>query len=131
MTAWCFVALARSASAVLLASLIGSLGLFVLGFVALFTVSGAGNGSIFKLLAVVMPDRRRASALMGVAGAVGGLGGVLVNLAFRQSFLTTGTGNAAYAVFIGIYVVLLAVTWAVYLRPRTALTAPHPVEATA
>ena len=30
-------------------------------------------------------------ALIGIAGAVGAFGGVLVNLAFRQSFLTTGT----------------------------------------
>ena len=118
VTAWCFAALAVSASLVLFASLTQSLGLFVIGFVALFTVSGAGNGSTFKMIAVVMPDRRRASALMGVAGAIGGLGGVLVNIAFRQSFLTTGSGDSAYAVFIGTYVLMLVVTWAVYLRPR-------------
>ena len=50
-------------------------------------------------------------ALIGIAGAVGALGGVLVNLAFRQSFMTTGTGDSAYLVCV-------AVTWTVYLRPK-------------
>ena len=33
-------------------------------------------------------------ALIGIAGAVGAFGGVLVNLAFRQSFLSSGSGDA-------------------------------------
>ena len=56
----------------------------------------------------------------GIAGAVGGFGGVLVNLAFRQSFLTTGSGDAAYLAFIAFYAVCVVVTWAVYLRPGVA-----------
>jgi NNP family nitrate/nitrite transporter-like MFS transporter len=46
---------------------------------------------------------------------------VLVNLAFRQSFMTTGTGDSAYRVFIAFYVVCVAVTWVVYLRPQAPL----------
>ena len=61
---------------------------------------------------------RMSGALIGIAGAVGAFGGVLVNLAFRQSFLTTGTGDAAYLVFIAFYVVCVVVTWVVYLRPQ-------------
>jgi NNP family nitrate/nitrite transporter-like MFS transporter len=44
---------------------------------------------------------------------VGALGGVLVNLAFRQSLLSTGAGNVAYIVFIAC----LLLTWVVYVRP--------------
>ncbi|MEV5711176.1 hypothetical protein [Actinoallomurus sp. NPDC052274] len=51
-----------------------------------------------------------------MAGAIGAFGGVLVNLAFRQSFLTYKTGNGAYLAFIAYYVLCAAVTWAVYLR---------------
>jgi MFS transporter, NNP family, nitrate/nitrite transporter len=40
-----------------------------------------------------------------------------VNLAFRQSFLTYGSADAAYLVFIAFYALCVAVTWAVYLRP--------------
>jgi len=42
---------------------------------------------------------------------------VLVNVAFRQSFLATRNGNAAYVVFIAYYAVCVLVTWWVYLRP--------------
>jgi NNP family nitrate/nitrite transporter-like MFS transporter len=41
---------------------------------------------------------------------------VLVNVAFRQSFLSTGTGNGAYVAFIGYYLLCAVLTWAVYLR---------------
>ena len=64
---------------------------------------------------------RMSGALIGIAGAIGAFGGVLVNLAFRQSFLTTGSGESAYLAFIAFYVVCVVVTWAVYLGPRTAL----------
>jgi NNP family nitrate/nitrite transporter-like MFS transporter len=42
---------------------------------------------------------------------------VLVNLAFRQSFLTYHNGNAAYISFILFYALCFALTWVVYLRP--------------
>jgi len=72
--------------------------------------------SVWSVLVLFLPEpvfrhRRRGGAF----------GGVLVNLAFRQSFMTTGTGDSAYLVFIAFYVVCVAVTWVVYLRPRTAL----------
>jgi NNP family nitrate/nitrite transporter-like MFS transporter len=60
--------------------------------------------------------RKRATAVIGIAGAVGALGGVGVNIAFRQSFLATGNGDAAYLVFIACYLACMALTWLVYLR---------------
>jgi NNP family nitrate/nitrite transporter-like MFS transporter len=32
--------------------------------------------------------------------------------------MTTGTGDSAYLAFIAFYVVCVAVTWVVYLRPN-------------
>ena len=61
---------------------------------------------------------RRSGALIGLAGAIGALGGVLVNLAFRQSFLTLKNGDGAYLAFLCFYAVCFAVTWAVFIRPR-------------
>ncbi|TDC45975.1 NarK/NasA family nitrate transporter [Actinomadura sp. KC345] len=137
VTFWNFVAMAASASLVLAASLRGSLALFLTGFVLLFVFSGVGNGSTYKMIPAIFRAkaelavadggdpaeaehraRRLAGALIGIAGAVGAFGGVLVNLAFRQSFLSYGTGDGAYLAFIAFYAVCCAITWAVYLRTR-------------
>ncbi|MGY1683179.1 nitrate/nitrite transporter [Geodermatophilus sp. SYSU D01176] len=141
ITLWTFAAMAGGAAIVWTASQVGSLPLFVVGFVSLFVLSGVGNGSTYKMIPAIFrtqaqqrvaagedseaADRhalRMSGALIGIAGAVGASGGVLVNLAFRQSFLTTGTGDSAYLVFIAFYVVCLAVTWTVYLRPQARMS---------
>src|SRR5215213_7125254 len=140
ITCWNFVAMALGAGVVWTASRLESLPLFVVGFVLLFVLSGIGNGSTYKMIPAIFrsqaltavaeggdadaADRRAlrmSGALIGIAGAIGAFGGVLVNLAFRQSFMTTGTGDSAYLVFIAFYVVCVLVTWAVYLRPGAPL----------
>jgi NNP family nitrate/nitrite transporter-like MFS transporter len=124
-TVWNFVVMALAATLVLVASRQASLGLFYVGFIALFVLSGIGNGSIYKMIPAVFlvryadehEARRLANAVIGIAGAVGAFGGVLVNIAFRQSFLAYSTGDAAYLAFIGFYLACTALTWWVYLRP--------------
>jgi MFS transporter, NNP family, nitrate/nitrite transporter len=134
-TCWSFAAMALAASAVLAASLQKSLILFYVGFIALFVLSGIGNGSTYKMIPAIFrsegqlrvaagadPDasghdaRRMANAVIGIAGAAGAAGGVLVNIAFRQSFLASGTGDAAYIGFIAFYVICVCLTWLCYLR---------------
>jgi NNP family nitrate/nitrite transporter-like MFS transporter len=120
-----FVAMAIGAGIVLLASQVRSLPLYLIGFIALFVFSGVGNGSTYKMIPAIFrskyPDlheaRRLSGAVIGIAGAIGAFGGVLVNLAFRQSFLTYKTADAAYIAFIAFYALCVIVTWAVYLRP--------------
>ncbi|AGZ42015.1 nitrate/nitrite transporter [Actinoplanes friuliensis] len=125
VTFWNFVAMAAGASIVLLASQLRSLPLYLVGFIALFVFSGIGNGSTYKMIprifALKHPGdnheaRRLSGAVIGIAGAIGAFGGVLVNLAFRQSFLTYKTADAAYIAFIAFYALCVLVTWAVYLR---------------
>lgn len=132
-----FLAMAFGALVVLGASQINSLPLFIVGFVMLFIFSGIGNGSTYKMIPAIFhakaqlevsagldlleADRRairRAGALIGLAGAIGALGGVMVNLAFRQSFLTLQNGDGAYIAFIAFYVVCCLVTWVVFMRQR-------------
>jgi MFS transporter, NNP family, nitrate/nitrite transporter len=126
-----FIAMAAGASVVLLAAQSKSLPLYIVGFVALFVLSGVGNGSTYKMIPAIFKAkhpadearaRRLSGAVIGIAGAIGALGGVLVNLAFRQSFLETKSADAAYVGFIAFYALCVLVTWAVYLRPgaRTA-----------
>jgi NNP family nitrate/nitrite transporter-like MFS transporter len=125
-----FGAMAVAATLVLLASSSASLPVFVVGFTLLFLLSGLGNGSTYKMIPAIFrakagddadEARRRSGALIGIAGAVGAFGGVLVNVAFRESFLRSGTGTAAYATFLAFYGVCMAVTWTVYLRPSRRL----------
>ncbi|MET8909893.1 nitrate/nitrite transporter [Micromonospora sp. NPDC004551] len=131
-----FVAMAAGAALVLYAARDRSFPLYLTGFLALFVFSGIGNGSTYKMIPAIFRARaaaeaeltgdretaerrarRLSGALIGIAGAVGASGGVLVNVAFRQSFLASGTADAAYLAFIGWYAVCFLVTWAVYLRP--------------
>ena len=116
VTFWNFIAMAAGAAVVLLASRAHSLGLYLIGFIALFVFSGIGNGSTYKMIPVIFPERRLAAAVIGIAGAVGAFGGVLVNVAFRQSFLAHHDADGAYLTFIAFYVVCVLVTWARYLR---------------
>ena len=67
-----------------------------------------------------MRARRISGAVIGIAGAVGALGGVLINMALRQSFLTTKSGDPAFWSFLAFYVVCVGVTYVVYLRPASA-----------
>jgi NNP family nitrate/nitrite transporter-like MFS transporter len=106
---------------VLLASQQRSLPLYLVGFIALFVFSGIGNGSTYKMIPAIFRDRRLAGAVIGIAGAVGAFGGVLVNLAFRQSFLSTKSADAAYVTFIAFYALCVLVTWIVYRRPGSRL----------
>ncbi|MEU4566755.1 nitrate/nitrite transporter [Micromonospora sp. NPDC023956] len=141
VTFWNFAAMAGGAALVLYAARERSLPLYLTGFLALFVTSGIGNGSTYKMIPAIFRSRaaaevaegrldavaaeRRArrltGALIGIAGAVGASGGVLVNIAFRQSFLTWQSADAAYLAFIGCYALCLLVTWLFYLRPGSRL----------
>ncbi|RSS39139.1 NarK/NasA family nitrate transporter [Streptomyces sp. WAC07061] len=135
-----FVAMAAATAVVLLASVRASLPVFLTGFVALFALSGLGNGSTYKMIpgifaakalargldgeAAAAHGRRLSGASMGLIGAVGALGGLAINLVFRSAFLQSGSGTAAFATFLGFYAVCCALTWAVYLRRPAATAAP-------
>lgn len=127
-----FVAMAAATGVVVYASGEESLPVFLVGFVALFVLSGLGNGSTYKMIpgifrakalargmdaqAAAAYGRRLSGAAMGLIGAVGALGGLGINLAFRQAFSASGSGTAAFVTFLGFYAACCALTWAVYLR---------------
>ncbi|MEU9231312.1 nitrate/nitrite transporter [Streptomyces subrutilus] len=141
-----FVAMAAATGVVVFASQRHSLEVFLVGFVALFALSGLGNGSTYKMIpgifqakalargmsgeAAAAYGRRLSGAAMGLIGAVGALGGLGINLVFREAFLTSGSGTAAFVTFLGFYALCCAVTWAVYLRrPAAAIVPAAGVEA--
>jgi len=120
---------------------------YVVGFMVLFILSGMGNGSVFKMIPSVYEARSRSlpmgeaerrhwaraksGSLIGICSAVGALGGVGINLALRQSYLSTGTETSAYWAFLASYVVAAFMTWLVYTRPPVAAAQGRGSEATA
>ncbi|MFP1154991.1 MFS transporter [Mycobacterium sherrisii] len=101
-------------------------------FIALFTLAGLGNGSVYKLVPTVFEklsgavgmgenEQRQWSRLLsgvviGFVAGVGSLGGVGINLALRQSYLSTGTMTSAFWIFLSFYVFAAVLTWARYVR---------------
>lgn len=104
----------------------------VIGFVALFVLSGIGNGAVTKIIPSVFDAKSRSldlspadraawsqntsGALIGFVGAIGALGGVGINLVLRSSYASTNSATTAFWVFLAFYVVCAAVTWLVFLR---------------
>ena len=139
ITLYNYIGMAVATAVLVVASMQKSLPLFVVAFVALFALAGVGNGSTFKMIPGIFQNkalakglegeeaakygRRLSGASMGLIGAVGALGGVGINMAFRQSFLSYHSGTGAFVAFLAYYAVCFAVTWAVYLR-RSAANAP-------
>ncbi|WP_217545384.1 NarK/NasA family nitrate transporter [Streptomyces sp. GbtcB6] len=132
ITLWNYVGMATATALLVVASMQKSLPMFVTVFVVLFVLSGLGNGSTYKMIPGIFQakalakglqgeeaaayGRRLSGASMGLIGAVGALGGVGINLAFRQSYLSYGSGTGAFVAFLVFYGLCFAVTWAVYLR---------------
>ncbi|MEV0175387.1 nitrate/nitrite transporter [Streptomyces sp. NPDC050803] len=139
ITLWNFVGMAAATAVIVVASMQESLPMFTTAFIALFVLTGLGNGSTYKMIPGIFQakalakglvgeeaaayGRRLSGASMGLIGAVGALGGLGINLAFRQSFLSVGSGTGAFVGFLAFYGVCFVVTWAVYLRRPAAAKA--------
>lgn len=110
---------------------------YVVGFIVLFVVSGIGNGSVYKMIPSIFAakahsagldetwSRTMSGALIGVAGAIGALGGVAINLVLRASYLSAAkSATMAFWVFLAFYVVCAAVTWYAYVRRPVGVPVP-------
>lgn len=101
-------------------------------FIALFVLSGLGNGSVYKMIPTIFEtcsrsldlgeaDRREWSRIIsgvviGFVASVGALGGVGINLALRASYQSTGAGTEAFWIFMCCYAAAAALTWHAYVR---------------
>jgi MFS transporter, NNP family, nitrate/nitrite transporter len=139
-----FIAMVVASAVILAGSAAKSLGVYAAGFIVLFVLTGVGNGSTYKMIPSIfrgkalqavarggdertqlLRARKVSGAAIGIIGAVGAFGGVLINMAFRQSFLTAKTGDPAFWAFIAFYLACIAVTYVVYLRPAP-VDVSHP-----
>jgi NNP family nitrate/nitrite transporter-like MFS transporter len=143
-------------------------------YMVIFFLSGIGNGSTYKMIPSIFARigaqeaaekgddpkeatvefKRRAAAVIGIAGAIGAFGGVLIQVVLRQASLEvsalvkaakTPAEKVAVAaahsdwsvpalwVFLVSYVVFAGVTWLVYLRTSSSVarqTTPDVLGAT-
>lgn len=123
--------------------------LFMASFMVIFVLSGVGNGSTYKMIpstfarldagkaGVSAWTKRTVAAVIGIAGAVGALGGVLVQVVIRNASLhvsalevaakkpaekaAIAVAHSAWAApalwtFLVSYAVFATVTYLVYVR---------------
>lgn len=108
-----------------------SFALFLGSFLVLFTATGAGNGSVYRMIPAVFAlgadseervsaARKTAAGCIGIAGAVGAIGGFLVPRAFAMSTSRTGGIEAALWAILACYALLVTLIWVVYARRSSA-----------
>ena len=110
---------------------------FLASFMALFVLSGIGNGTTFRMIPVIfrtLHERLSANAdaqgkalaahqasiesaaVVGFSGAIGAYGGFFIPKSYGSSITLTGGPEMALYGFIVFYVTCLAVTWWWYYR---------------
>ena len=148
-----------------LAAIVGvqerSFALFFGSYMVVFLLAGMGNGSTYKMIPSIFAElgrrdalergldpgtnvvefKRRAAAVIGIAGAIGAFGGFLIQVVLRQASMEVSSlvkaaatpaekvavaaahadwSTPALWVFLSSYVVFGAVTWFYYLRRNVA-----------
>jgi nitrate/nitrite transporter NarK len=116
---------------------------FLLAFLFVFAATGIGNGSAYRMIPAIWKTyslsagpagstarkdaegkaTKEASAVLGIVGAVGALGGFLIPITFSSPWVAdpVQATKSAFIVFTAFYVICLAVTWAFYLRPASEM----------
>jgi NNP family nitrate/nitrite transporter-like MFS transporter len=119
-----------------------NLTMFITSMLVLFTMSGAGNGSAYRMIPAIFrresdaaaakqpsraaqlitQARREGAATLGMAGAFGALGGFILPKTIGDSIKATNGITAAFSWFIAMYLVCLVVTWICYIRKGATMT---------
>jgi MFS transporter, NNP family, nitrate/nitrite transporter len=119
---------------------------FLTMFLALFTLTGLGNGSTYMTIPAIFRAERlheaegqgetgralalkqaslEAAAALGFIGAVGSVGGFLIPRGFGASIAATGGPYLALQIFLAFYITCIALNWWYYMRKSTVLGRSH------
>ena len=134
---------------------------FFASYMVIFLLAGMGNGSTYKMIPSIFRElgrrdavergvdpkanevefKRRAAAVIGIAGAIGAFGGFLIQVVLRQASLEVSAlvraaktpaekvaiaaahadwSTSALRVFLASYLVFAGTTWFFYLRKNVA-----------
>jgi len=132
ITLFTFIGLALGTIGVMVSVDTRSFPLFFCSFMALFVLAGMGNGSTYRMIPAIFATqvedvksaKRQAAAVVGIAGAIGAFGGVLVNLVFKFSLEGSGTLTPALIAILVFYGLCVTTTWWFYLRSRVFVRMP-------
>lgn len=107
-------------------------------FLVLFTTSGIGNGSTYRMIPAVfainairagdtnearMNGARTSAAALGLISAFGAYGGFLVPQSLNLSITTSGNYVPAFSGFVLVYLTLMALTYVCYVRRSSIFAA--------
>jgi MFS transporter, NNP family, nitrate/nitrite transporter len=113
---------------------------FLTMFLALFTLTGIGNGSTYMTIPAIFRAQKlseaegqgetgralalkaaglEAGAALGFIGAVGSVGGFLIPRGFGASIAATGGPYLALEMFLAFYVTCIWLNWWYYMRKST------------
>jgi len=112
--------------------------IFFVSFMLLFVFTGIGNGSTYRMIpsiftrmrAVHMDDsaeasldyRRQSAGAVGIISAIGAFGGFAIPFVYmwsREAF--DGSIVPALQIYIGVFLLMAALTWVFYLRPGATM----------
>jgi NNP family nitrate/nitrite transporter-like MFS transporter len=110
---------------------------FLLMFLAMFVMTGVGNGSTYRMIPSIFREEKlrqakgssaadrvsaikaasiESAAALGFIGAIGACGGYLIPRGFGASIAATGGPHLALEVYLIFYVSCIALTWWYYMR---------------
>jgi NNP family nitrate/nitrite transporter-like MFS transporter len=143
VTFWTFIGMVLAVFGVLAsmptATSAGSFVMFMVMFMLLFTLTGVGNASTFRMIPIIyltehqratvgrdeaqinVDAAKEAAAALGFAGALGAYGGFFIPKSFGTSLAMTGSPSAALYGFIIFYVSCILMTWWYYSRKNAPM----------
>lgn len=146
VTFWNFIAMAGAVFGVLAflprSGHDGNFWGFLAMFILLFTTTGIGNGSTFRMIPVIFLTERQqaaagkgpeaaqqavrdaakeAAAVLGFSSAFAAYGAFFIPKAFGSSISLTGAPTAALYGFVAFYISCLAITWWYYSRKNAPM----------
>jgi MFS transporter, NNP family, nitrate/nitrite transporter len=157
VTLWCFLGMGLCTGLAITGVRAHSFPVFFGAYMIIFLLSGAGNGSTYRMIPVIFGElgrreiaeeggdpaavtlayKRKAAAVIGIAGAIGAFGGFLIQVVFRQASVGVTAkvtaadtlaekvavaqanddwSTSALWVFLAAYAVFATMTWFYYLR---------------
>ncbi|MGJ6980480.1 MFS transporter [Aestuariimicrobium soli] len=109
-----------------------NIGLFFASFLALFALTGVGNGSTYRMIpaiftrlrgldpdtsdAVTLEFKRQSAGAVGIISAVGAFGGFAIPFVYKWSRESMGSIVPALQIYVGVFCVMAVLTWLFFLR---------------